>query len=76
MICFFALLQSKTQKAYEQIYNNLKTLRKNICLKTVLTDFEIANFNALKSIFGKNQIVLFCFFHLVQSLWRKANKMG
>ena len=73
-----ALMMDKTQQAYEAVFNaikeNLPENRRSGPAR-VSTDFEIQAANAFKDVFP-DSMESFCFFHLAQSLWRKAQETG
>ncbi|XP_034233004.1 uncharacterized protein LOC117640562 [Thrips palmi] len=69
----FVLMQSRTQPAYEEL---LSTLRDCGCdPRVVHTDFEVAQYNAWKTVFGRQLRVEGCLYHYVVRLREKAKKL-
>ena len=76
----YALLQNKTQDAYEELFQAILTKCEAMDLfpdpTLVLVDFEKAVINALKETFGPTLEVKGCFYHLTQATWRKIQELG
>ena len=78
----FVTLNSKTQAAYEIIFNDIKQIievngTSKIVLTTYTTEYEKALENALAKVFP-SQKRIGCFFHYTQSLvrWLKTHGFG
>ena len=74
--CAFTLLPSKEQIAYDLM---LKVVKKrvgtNICLQTIITDYESAMFNSLLEYFP-DQDHLGCSFHFRKAVWKNMCERG
>lgn len=71
----FALLPSKTQECYERLFNILKDLQPDLHPRSIMTDFELAVIQAVRTTF-QDANISGCFFHLAQCLWRKVQAHG
>jgi hypothetical protein len=72
----FALLPNKEQKTYERLFELLFVGFENIDYpKKIMHDFEKAVLNALRLKMPMS-IILGCYFHFCQSLWRNMQKKG
>lgn len=78
--CVYALLPNKTQQTYEAMLTALIEYCSGLGFQpdptTVITDFELAIINALRTVFGMNIQIHGCFYHLTQSTWRKIQNLG
>ncbi|KAG0435978.1 PKS-NRPS hybrid synthetase [Dictyocoela muelleri] len=70
----FILSSSKKETSYEKILKTLKELARFNPIY-VITDFEKAFPNSIKSIFPESQ-TYGCLFHFGQSCWRKIQELG
>ncbi|KAK3933185.1 30S ribosomal protein S2 [Frankliniella fusca] len=67
------LMESRTEAAYHKLFS---TLRDHGCNPRVVhTDFEAAQYNMWKSVFGRQLKVEGCLFHYVVRLRKKAKKL-
>jgi hypothetical protein len=75
---FYVLMQEKSQKAYELVFQNIgNTLGENIDAATFTCDFETALINAAKKSFGTEHTkYVLCFFHFKQAIRRKLIDIG
>lgn len=76
----FGLLSHKTEHCYriflELVKNYIQNhISKKLKPQIIITDFETAAINAVKSVFPKSSNKL-CFFHLTQSIWRHIQSAG
>lgn len=75
-ICVIAILSHEDTEIFIEFYNHLKNIY-NFSLKKFTYDFALGNINEIKAVFNNdNYKGMPCFFHLIQCLWRKANKLG
>lgn len=65
----FALLPSKTEETYAQVFSILKDLQPEP--QDVMMDFEMASYNAFIASFSYASVT-FCLFHLSQNIYRKV----
>ena len=74
----FVLMSHKTGAMYEAVFAYLKEemlrMNRSIALRTVTTDFELAELNSFKSTFNIN--IVGCHFHYCQAVIRKVGEMG
>lgn len=68
------LMQSRSQAAYEKLFSTLRNYGCNP--RVVHTDFEVAQYNSWKNVFGQQLKVEGCLFHYVVRLRKKARKLG
>lgn len=73
--CMYVIMPDKDQQTYEQIFAVVKDLIDGVAPTTVIADFELGLQNALTSTWP-NAEIRGCFFHLSQSIWRKAQSLG
>ena len=83
--CVFVCAVSKSTENYVRILSNIKEIVKNdiasdsdnfaFDAEEIHIDFELANFNALRRVFPE-QAVRFCFFHCLQSFYRRLSTTG
>ena len=74
----FALMQNKTERSYEIMFNALRDLlprNQQDGPERFSSDFELAATNAFSTTFPTAE-QQFCYFHFSQSLWRKAQTCG
>ena len=73
----YALLPGKTYEQYkemlEAIVAHCAFLGFNLDPKIIVTDFEAAVIKALQDVFGEEIDTQGCFFHLIQSIWRRLH---
>ncbi|KAJ8684705.1 hypothetical protein QAD02_020498 [Eretmocerus hayati] len=69
----WALMPSKAKPYYVTLFGEMKTTLK-VTIRKGLVDFEIALQDALKEVFGA--VIIGCFFHWCQCLWRYAEGLG
>ncbi|KAJ8670852.1 hypothetical protein QAD02_002111 [Eretmocerus hayati] len=69
----WALMPSKAKPFYVTLFSEMKTTLK-VTIRKGLVDFKIALQNALKEVFGA--VIIGCFFHWCQCLWRYAEGLG
>lgn len=67
----YALCQKKDQLTYEEIFKQIKTNDP----KRIMTDFEIANTNAIQKAFPST-IRHGCYFHFCQAVYRNIQSNG
>ena len=71
----YGLLPNKQTKTYVIFFNLIKNLV--TCFpKSFNVDFELATFNAVKSVFGDLVQIYGCYFHLSQSFFRNVQLKG
>ena len=73
--CFYALMVRKDEGSFRAMLGKLKELRPALNPGSVLTDFEMAARNAFRRSFP-GVVLGGCFFHLRQSVWRRAQSSG
>lgn len=75
-LCIVSTFSKEDKETFKQFYSLLKT-KYNFNPKRITCDFSKANIEALKTIYGEGKVIIItCFFHLIQSWWRRANKLG
>jgi hypothetical protein len=78
-VAAFILLKNKTQVAYSDAFNKLKTCaineEFNLKPREVITDFELAAINALREVFP-GVVIKGCHFHFCQALKKKIKSIG
>lgn len=76
----YALLPNKTTESYQAVLRSIS----GKCLElgfpalrpqSVMSDFELGIINSVRQIFPRS-IILLCFFHLKQSVWRHLQELG
>lgn len=72
---FYALLPNKRQETYVRLFQLIKELRPGMDPKSIATDFEQAELNAIRQEWPNSEIHG-CFFHLNQSMWRHVARLG
>ena len=76
----YALLTSKSQKHYEELFASIirkcKELRFTPDPLKVITDFEQSIIRAIQTVFGAHVTIQGCFYYLTQSTWRKVQQLG
>ena len=79
VVLAIALLNGKRQQQYEEIFQILdrEMMRVNgqVSIQLVISDFELAVFNAVRAAFPNAQIGG-CYFHFTQNLWRHTQELG
>ena len=73
--CCYILLTHETENIYEKFLHLLK-FNYNFIPKYLTIDFSKSEENAIKQIYENETKIIFCFFHFVQCLWRRINKIG
>jgi hypothetical protein len=73
--CIYGLLESKTMKAYESIFDIILCEINRRQPSTISIDFEIAAINAIRKKFDGVQICG-CLFHFGQSIFRRVQQLG
>ena len=70
-ICtLYALLPTKSEEQYDNLFEWLHGHAPNINPKTLMTDFELAPIKSFLRVFGEDVDPTACFFHLCQNVWR------
>ena len=75
-LCCYSVFSKEDTDIYVKFYQILKT---NFSFepKKITMDFALANINAITTVFKDEEImILTCLFHLLQTWWRKAIKLG
>ena len=75
-LCCCSVFSKEDTDIYVKFYQILKT---NFSFepKKITMDFALANINAITNVFKDEEvIILTCLFHLLQTWWRKAIKLG
>ena len=72
--CCYTLLTDETENIYEKFLHLLK-FNYNFISKYLTIDFSKSEENAIKQIYENETKIIFCFFHFVQCLWRRINKI-
>ena len=74
-----ALLTGKQQQQYDEVFailiRDMTRVNANIHIGEVVSDFELAVFNAVRLAFPIAQISG-CYFHFTQNLWRHTQELG
>lgn len=70
----YTLLCNKQEETYRTVLCKIKEMQLNIRPQSVLCDFEIGLFKAVKNTFPETKVIG-CFFHLGQILWRKIQEL-
>ena len=83
--CVFVCAVSKSTENYVRIISSVKEIVKNdvepdsddfrFAAEEIHIDFELANYQALQRVFPDQQ-VRFCFFHCLQSWYRRLSTTG
>ncbi|CAI6369505.1 unnamed protein product [Macrosiphum euphorbiae] len=71
----YVLLPDKKEITYKKLFQELKSLKPDLCPKSFMVDFEKAVMNAIKNEFPHTKIHG-CFFHLSQAVWRQIQHHG
>lgn len=75
----YGFLPQKTEECYVKFFNSLKEYALEyyieLNLVQILSDFELAIINAVKTVFPAT-LQSTCLFHLGQSIWRKIQQVG
>jgi hypothetical protein len=71
----YSLLPNKTKETYIRFWQLLKDSSPNMQPESILSDFEMASFQAVRASFPQTEVVG-CFFHLGQAVWRKIQANG
>ena len=74
-ICLAALMSHEDSEIMIEFYNHLKNIY-NFSPKKITHDFALGNISALNTVFKSDLKIIPCFFHLVQTWWRKAIALG
>lgn len=75
-LCLIATFSHEDTDCYKTFYSYLKFMY-NFKPNFMTCDFAKANITALNSVFENDKCeIITCLFHLVQSWWRKATKLG
>lgn len=61
----YVLLPDKKEQSYRRMFEALKSLKPNLCPKTIMVDYEKTAINAIKTEFSSSEING-CFFHMSQ----------
>lgn len=70
----YALLPNKTEETYTRLFRILKQ-KLGIQIKSFKCDYELAQINAIQSIFPESQ-VSGCYHHYNDAIWKNAEKIG
>ena len=77
--CVHALLSDKSEDTYQELLRVILEHCDELGFQpdptTVITDFEKAAINAVKSTFGDDVQIQGCFYHLSQATWRKKSNL-
>ena len=76
-LILIAILSNESADIYTEFYNFLK----NTYLfkpNKITFDFSLANLKGINTVFSPNDVIFIlpCLFHLTQSWWRRASKLG
>jgi hypothetical protein len=72
----YSVLPDKRKLSYEDLFKSIIQISKCVLApRYIILDFEIAAIDALKQCFPKTKI-RGCWFHLNQSVFRKAQELG
>ena len=75
-LCLIATLTKEDKNTFIQFYTYLKN-QFDFNPKFITCDFAIANIEAIKFVFGEENItIITCFFHLIQNWWKRAGRLG
>ena len=78
--CVYALLPGKSQVIYEELFEAINTKVESLGFSVdptvIITDFEIAATQAIRTTFGDHIVTQGCYYHLTQSTWRKVQDLG
>ena len=78
--CVYALLSDKSEDTYQELLRAILERCDELGFQpdptTVITDFERAAINSVKTTFGDDVQVQGCFYHLTQATWRKIQSLG
>ena len=69
----FALMEDKTARAYEIVFNALKNSM--VVIRTFMGDFERGSRNAIKIVCA-GVLLKGCWFHYTQAIMRRVKKVG
>src|SRR5699024_1104601 len=64
------LLHNKTERTYEKLFRKLLELKPSLNPASIMSDFEKAAQNAIRTVFP-NAAIIGCFFHFSQSIWKQ-----
>lgn len=73
--CLYILMPDKTEESYSRVLWIVKTKLGDHAPRTCIADFELGLHNAVRNTW-QGIAMQGCFFHLGQSLWRKAQDVG
>ncbi|KAF7685231.1 hypothetical protein CDIK_4020 [Cucumispora dikerogammari] len=73
--CIFVLLSNKTQITYVKMWRHLSRLIPEMNPSTIISDFEKASLNVIKTYFPDTRIQG-CFFHLTKNVFSKVCDSG
>jgi len=68
----YCFLSNKQTDSYKRVFEKILEIG-NAVPDSILTDYEMAEMNAINAVFPNAEIVG-CFFHLAQNLWRKIQQ--
>ena len=75
VLCCFILIRNENEITFTEIFKYLyETYSFNP--KNVMVDFNMAQINGLKNIYGNNIFIHGCFFYYSQAIWRNFRKNG
>ena len=78
--CVYAFLPGKDQVLYTELFTavqrKIQALGLAVNVRTITVDFERGAYNAFRNVFGQQIVINGCFFHLIQSTFRKACELG
>ena len=78
--CVYAFLPGKDQVLYTELFTAVQEKKQALGLavnvRTITVDFERGAYNAFRNMFGQQIVINGCFFHLIQSTFRKACELG
>ena len=79
--CIYAFLSCKTQEIYEELLHAVVDACERVAgfspdPSSVIVDFEQAVMKAIPRVLGEHVSARGCFYHLMQSTWRKVQELG
>lgn len=71
----YVLLCDKTEETYRRVFDKIKEITHSVKPLSIMSDFEKACQNAIRSSYPESQLVG-CLFHLGQCMWRKVQDLN
>ena len=75
VLCGFIVIHRENEKTFTEIFKFLYE-KLNSNPHNIMVDFNLAQINGLRNIFGNNISIHACFFHYSQAIWRNFGKYG